>query len=150
MRGAAVVNASVAGGAGFTGGNLVERLLAAGHHVVAFDNFSTGQRSFLDPASRQSPPRNLGRGRDVRDYLGIRRALYVSPGAPHSLARPERSDHGPVTVMVALVASLVVVKAWKKRTLYVPGVIGSVKSTSAPVTPVPGGVVSPFRYCQAV
>lgn len=42
------------GGAGFIGSNLVDRLLADGHHVTAYDNFSTGQRAFLDNALLQS------------------------------------------------------------------------------------------------
>lgn len=37
----------VTGGAGFIGSNLVDRLLADGHEVTAFDNLSTGQRKFL-------------------------------------------------------------------------------------------------------
>lgn len=41
----------VTGAAGFIGSNLVDRLLAAGHAVVAYDNFSTGQRRFLEDAS---------------------------------------------------------------------------------------------------
>ena len=40
------------GAAGFIGSNLTDRLLAAGHVVVGYDNFSTGQRSFLDEACR--------------------------------------------------------------------------------------------------
>lgn len=44
----------VTGGAGFIGSNLVDRLLAAGHEVVAYDNFSTGFRRFLDNAKQHS------------------------------------------------------------------------------------------------
>lgn len=40
----------VTGCAGFIGSNLVDRLLLAGHQVVGYDNFSTGQESFLDQA----------------------------------------------------------------------------------------------------
>ena len=40
----------VTGAAGFIGSNLVDRLLALGHEVVGFDNFSTGQQRFLEPA----------------------------------------------------------------------------------------------------
>jgi len=46
------MRALVTGGAGFIGSALVDRLLADGHAVVAYDNFSTGQRSFLEGASR--------------------------------------------------------------------------------------------------
>ena len=40
----------VTGAAGFIGSNLVDRLLALGHHVVGWDNLSTGQPAFLDAA----------------------------------------------------------------------------------------------------
>jgi UDP-glucose 4-epimerase len=40
----------VTGCAGFIGSNLTDRLLADGHNVVGIDNFSTGQRRFLDYA----------------------------------------------------------------------------------------------------
>ena len=40
----------VTGAAGFIGSNLVDRLLADGKTVVGWDNFSTGQKKFLDGA----------------------------------------------------------------------------------------------------
>ena len=40
----------VTGAAGFIGSNLVDRLLADGKLVVGWDNFSTGQKKFLDGA----------------------------------------------------------------------------------------------------
>ena len=43
---------TVTGAAGFIGSNLVDRLLAVGHEVVGFDNFSTGQERFLAEAGR--------------------------------------------------------------------------------------------------
>src|SRR5580658_7248288 len=44
----------ITGCAGFIGSTLTERLLAAGHRVVGYDNFSTGQESFVQPALRHS------------------------------------------------------------------------------------------------
>src|SRR5215467_14916855 len=44
------LRAFVTGAAGFIGSNLVDRLLAAGHGVSGFDNFSTGNREFLSGA----------------------------------------------------------------------------------------------------
>ena len=44
------MNAFITGGAGFIGSSLVDRLLADGHRVTAYDNFSTGQRAFLHDA----------------------------------------------------------------------------------------------------
>ncbi|MBX5461598.1 MAG: SDR family oxidoreductase [Steroidobacteraceae bacterium] len=45
----------VAGGAGFLGSHLCERLLAAGHAVVCLDNFSTGRRSNLEHLLESAP-----------------------------------------------------------------------------------------------
>lgn len=42
----------VTGAAGFIGSNLTDRLLAAGHCVVGYDNLSTGQRPFLNDAQK--------------------------------------------------------------------------------------------------
>jgi len=42
----------VTGGAGFIGSSMIDRLLADGHEVTCFDNFSSGQERFLDGAKK--------------------------------------------------------------------------------------------------
>jgi UDP-glucose 4-epimerase len=63
----------VTGAAGFIGSNLVNRLLADGHRVTAYDNFSTGQRPFLAEA-RRHPAFCLVEG-DVLDLLDLKAAV---------------------------------------------------------------------------
>ena len=63
----------VTGAAGFIGSNLVDRLLADGHKVTGFDNFSTGQAEFLAAASR-SPRFRLEHG-DLLDTDALERAM---------------------------------------------------------------------------
>jgi UDP-glucose 4-epimerase len=63
----------VTGGAGFIGSNLVDRLLADGHHVTAYDNLSTGQRPFLADASK-NPRFALVEG-DVLDLPLLKKAV---------------------------------------------------------------------------
>ena len=60
------MKAFVTGAAGFIGSNLVDRLLAAGHQVTGFDNFSTGFPQFLEQA-RRCPGFQLVNG-DLLDY----------------------------------------------------------------------------------
>ncbi|MEO8257182.1 MAG: NAD-dependent epimerase/dehydratase family protein [Acidobacteriota bacterium] len=46
------MNVFTTGGSGFIGSNLADRLLRDGHHVVGYDNLSSGQRRFLADAER--------------------------------------------------------------------------------------------------
>jgi len=66
------MKALVTGGAGFIGSNLVDRLLADGHHVTAYDNLTTGQHKFLDIA-RPHPKFNFIQG-DLLDLDGLKLA----------------------------------------------------------------------------
>jgi len=67
------MRALVTGGAGFIGSNLVDRLLADGHSVVAYDNFSTGQERFLESAKAQEQF-TLVRG-DILDLPALTKAM---------------------------------------------------------------------------
>ena len=67
------MRALITGGAGFIGSSLADRLLAGGHQVVAFDNFSTGQRQFLDGALAH-PSFTLVEG-DTLDPTALARAM---------------------------------------------------------------------------
>jgi UDP-glucose 4-epimerase len=63
----------ITGCAGFIGSNLADRLLAAGHEVVGYDNFSTGREQFLASA-RAAASFQLVRG-DVLDTAALARAM---------------------------------------------------------------------------
>ncbi|MDE3068220.1 MAG: NAD-dependent epimerase/dehydratase family protein [Verrucomicrobiota bacterium] len=63
----------VTGAAGFIGSNLVDRLLADGRSVTGWDNFSTGQREFLQSALAH-PQFRLFEG-DCLDLAALTRAM---------------------------------------------------------------------------
>ena len=83
----------VTGGAGFIGSHLVDRLLAAGHQVTAYDDFSTGQPEFLAGAA-EHPGFRLVRG-DVRDRDRLAPALAGVDAVCHLAAHADvRSGPG--------------------------------------------------------
>jgi UDP-glucose 4-epimerase len=61
------------GVAGFVGSNVADRLLEAGHEVVGFDNFSTGQDAFIEKANTYKQFQ-LVRG-DLLDHGSVREAM---------------------------------------------------------------------------
>jgi UDP-glucose 4-epimerase len=81
------VKAFVTGAAGFIGSNLVDRLLAAGHEVTGFDNFSTGFRRFLEGACGH-PRFRLIEG-DLLDLDLVKRAVGGSDFVIHLAANAD-------------------------------------------------------------
>ena len=77
----------VTGAAGFIGSNLTDRLLALGHRVAGYDNFSTGQERFLDTALR-NPCFELVRG-DLLDFDSLERAMRGSEMVFHLAANAD-------------------------------------------------------------
>ncbi len=63
----------ITGGAGFIGSNLADQLLAQGNDVVVYDNFSTGQRKFVEH-NIQHPRYTLIEG-DVLDSSKLKDAM---------------------------------------------------------------------------
>jgi UDP-glucose 4-epimerase len=87
----------VTGAAGFIGSNLVDRLLAQGHEVVGYDNFSTGQRRFLAEAVRSRrfslvEGDTLDRDRLVKAFAGGDFVFHLAANADvrHGTEHPGR------------------------------------------------------------
>jgi len=81
------MNCFVTGGAGFIGSNLVDRLLALGHTVTAFDNLSTGRREFLGEAKKH-PGFHFVQG-DIQDMAGLQAAMRGSEVVFHLAANAD-------------------------------------------------------------
>lgn len=77
----------VTGGAGFIGSNLVDRLLADGHAVTVYDNFSTGRREFIQGALAHKAF-TLVEG-DVLDSTTLSRAMQGSEFVFHLAANAD-------------------------------------------------------------
>jgi UDP-glucose 4-epimerase len=77
----------VTGGAGFIGSAAVDRLLAGGCEVVAYDNFSTGHRGFLEAAGRH-PRFSLIEG-DTLDLAAMTRAMAGANTVMHFAANAD-------------------------------------------------------------
>lgn len=78
----------VTGAAGFIGSNLSDRLLSLGHRVVGFDNFSTGQDSFL-AISAPHPNFRMVRGDMHEDRPALTEAMRGSDFVFHLAANAD-------------------------------------------------------------
>ncbi len=81
------MKAFVTGGAGFVGSNLTDRLVAEGHEVVVFDNFSTGRDPFLEGALASGRVTVI-RG-DVLDMDAVTKAMRGSDFVCHIAANAD-------------------------------------------------------------
>jgi UDP-glucose 4-epimerase len=107
------LNVVVTGAAGFIGSNLVDRLLATGYTVTGVDNFSSGQRRFLETAL-DHPRFRLVTG-DILDQQTLVGAMQDSElvfhlaanadvrfGADHPTRDFEQNAHGTASVLEAM------------------------------------------------
>lgn len=81
------MRAFITGGAGFIGSTLGDRLLADGHHVVSYDNFSKGHRAFIRDAQRH-PSYTLVEG-DILDHDRLVAAMAGSDIVFHLAANAD-------------------------------------------------------------
>jgi UDP-glucose 4-epimerase len=81
------MNYFITGAAGFIGSNLVDRLLRDGHQVVGWDDFSTGQRLFIQEALAQ-PAYRLVEG-DNLDLPALTAAMAGSEFVFHLAANAD-------------------------------------------------------------
>lgn len=81
------MKAFVTGAAGFIGSNVVDRLLEAGHEVVGYDDFSTGQEQFLSAACT-SPRFQLVRG-NIMDAVELTTGMRKCENVFHFAANAD-------------------------------------------------------------
>ena len=107
------MRALITGGAGFIGSNLADALVARGDEVVIYDNFSTGQRRFLenldgDPKATIIEGDILDDDALVRALAGCDQVVHLAANADvrHGLERPrvdlEQNTIGTFTVLNAM------------------------------------------------
>ena len=108
----------ITGGAGFIGSNLVDRLLANGHSVVVYDDFSTGKKEFLKQASASSKFK-LVEGSTL-DLTSLKQAMRGSDFVFHLAANADvRSgiEHPQKDLQQNTIATFNVLEAMRANTI---------------------------------
>jgi UDP-glucose 4-epimerase len=77
----------VTGAAGFIASNLVDRLLADGHEVTGYDNFSTGQEHFIRNAC--ASPKFRSHRKDLLDRAALQEAMTGTDLVVHLAANAD-------------------------------------------------------------
>jgi len=106
----------ITGCAGFIGSNLVDRLLAQGHHVIGIDNFSTGQRRFLERALVHPNFRLIEL--DLLDAEGLKQAFAGGQMVFHFAANADVRfgvDHPQKDLQQNTIATFNVLEAMRAR-----------------------------------
>jgi UDP-glucose 4-epimerase len=101
------VNATVTGGAGFIGSNLVDTLVDQGHTVRVLDDISTGFAENLNPMAElieadvadETSVRKAVAGAEVVFHQAAHRAVFRS--VEHPLSTDTANTHGTLTVLNA-------------------------------------------------
>ena len=110
------MKAFVTGGAGFIGSTLVDRLLARGDEVVAYDNLSTGRREFLRDAAA-NPRFALIEG-DVLDGAAMTAAMRGADLVCHLAANADvrfGTDHPDRDLQQNTIATFRVLEAMREN-----------------------------------
>jgi len=108
----------VTGGAGFIGSNIVDLLIDEGHNVHVLDNFSTGERSYLNPKAELTEF-------DLVVDSGLERHLKGGDGIFHVAAlpriQPSYTDpigHDDANVRATLKVAQAMIAAGVKRCVF--------------------------------
>ena len=110
------MKAFVTGGAGFIGSTLVDRLLARGDEVVAYDNLVTGRKEFLRDAS-SNPRFTLIEG-DILDREAMSAAMRGSDLVFHLAANADvrfGTDHPEKDLQQNTIATFRVLEAMREN-----------------------------------
>jgi UDP-glucose 4-epimerase len=129
----------VAGGAGFIGSHLVDRLMADGHEVTVYDNLSSGKLEFIS--------QHLGNGRfrfvqaDLLDLYTLCREITGHRVVFHLAANPEAREgiqHTDLDLRVGTIATYNVLEAMRRNK--VKDIVFASSGTvygETPVKPIP-------------